>query len=390
MKYKITLVILVLAIFLFLMVACEGPDQPTYTSANDPNPTGLNPATINSISPDSGYFVDRVTITGTGFNTDPAYTFVAVGNLLGKILSISPTELTIKLPYYSDETVDLKIAIKGSEFWSNSVPFTFYDASPLLKVIDEEIVWPNGVAVDNDDNVYIGSADEGIIYQIDPSGNKTEFAEVPISGSMEFGPENYLYICTQGDGKIVRVSPDGTTVEDVVEVESPIDFDWDADGNMYIVSNWIEAEEMGGIFRYDTAGNLTLLVTLGSCKCLRIFENILVVSDIWEGNILRYDITASGLENEEVIYAGDSPLGIEFDVEGTLYFTEAWEVSLYSMKPEAGASVDVLYKDQLETPMHYLTFYKKNMYIVYPGWADVGKTFSVYLAIDQAPNHGRP
>jgi sugar lactone lactonase YvrE len=387
MKFKITMVILAFTIFMVLMIACEGPDQPTYNENNDPNPTGNPAAVISSLSPTEGFLKDVITINGSGFNTTPEYNLVAFGTQVANCISASATKLEVIAPNLSDETVNVKMAVKGSEFWSNELEFTFYNT---LEVIDEEIVWPNGVAVDDNDNVYIGSADEGIIYKIDPDGNKTEFAEVPISGSMEFGPENYLYICAQGEGKIVRVSPDGNTIEDVVEVESPIDFDWDANGDMYIVSNWIEAEEMGGIFRYDTGGNLTQLVTLGSCKCLRIFENILVVSDIWEGNILRYDITASGLENETVILSDFTALGIEFDANGMLYFTHAWEETLYFMEPEEGAEMQVMYDGQLMTPMHYLTFYKKKMYIVYPGWGDVGMTMSAYIGVDQAPNYGRP
>jgi sugar lactone lactonase YvrE len=155
---------------------------------------------------------------------------------------------------------------------------------------------------------------------------------------------------------------------------------------MYIVSNG------GAIYKYDTSGGLNEVASIGSPKCLRIFENILVVSDIWNGNILRYDITASGLENEQVIYTNEDsgPLGIEFDVNGMLYFSQAWNTSLYVMQPEAGAAVEEIYADQLMTPMHYLTFYGKKMYIVYPGWADVGTTMSAYIGVEQAPNYGRP
>jgi len=381
MKFKITLVILAFTIFMVLMIACEGPDQPTYTADNDPNPTGKTAAVISSISPTEGYLKDVVTIHGSGFDATPENNFVAFGNLVAKCVSATADMLEVVAPNINDATVNVKVAVKASEFWSNETEFTFYNT---LAVIDEEIVWPNGVAVDDNDNVYIGSADEGIIYRIDPAGTKTEFASVPISGSMEFGPENYLYICTQGEGKIVRVSPDGTTVEDVVEVDSPIDFDWDAAGNMYIVSNG------GAIYKYDTAGGLTEVASIGSPKCLRVFENILVVSDIWDGNIWRYDITASGLENEQVILSDFTPLGIEFDADGMLYFTHAWETSLYVMEPEAGAEVEEIYSGQLMSPMHYLTFYGKKMYIVYPGWGDVGMTMSAYIGVEQAPNYGRP
>ena len=325
-----------------------------------------------------------VKIYGSGFSTEAENNFVSFGVKVAEVITATPTMLEVKAPNISGEDVNVKVAVKGSEYWSDEVGFSFLDA---LSVVDEEIVWPNGVAVDDSENVYIGSADEGVIYKIAPDGNKTEFAYESISGAMEFGPDNYLYVCEQGEGKIVRISPDGGTVEDVVEIESPIDFDWDSNQDMYIISNWIDAEEMGGIFRYTSAGTLTQLVTLGSPKCIRIFNQNLYVSDIWDSQILKYDITTGGLENEEVVYEGDSPLGIEIDAEGTLYFTEAWETSLYTLTSDGDQ--EILYEDQLMTPMHYLTFYGKKMYIVYPGWGDVGTTMSAYIGVEQAPNYGR-
>lgn len=381
MKLKIMVVLLgiVLIIGLFL-IACESPDQPTYDSSHpDPNPTGVAPAEVDSVSPNTGYLKDIIKIYGSGFNSAPENNFVAFGTKVAEVFTATPTMLEVKAPNISGEDVGVKVAVKGSEFWSDEVDFTFQDA---LSVIDEEIVWPNGVAVDDSENVYIGSADEGIIYKIAPNGNKTEFAYESINGAMEFGPDNYLYICEQGEGKIVRISPDGGTVEDVVEVDSPIDFDWDASGNLYIVSNW------AGIYRYDSGGNLDEMVTLDNPKCIRVFENTLYCSDIWNSVILKYEITTSGLENEEIVYEGDSPLAIEVDADGTLYFTEAWETSLYTITSDG--TEEILYEGQLMTPMHYMTFYGKKMYIVYPGWGDVGMIMSAYIGVEQAPNYGRP
>jgi len=372
-----TCLITILAIF--LIGGCEGPDQPTYTADNDPNPTGLSPSAITVLSPQEGYLKDIVVISGSGFNTNPEYNVVAFGSKVAHIISVTSTQLEVQAPNISGETVDVKVAIKGSEFWSNELEFSFYDA---LETIDEEIVWPNGVAVDNDDNVYIGSAADEEILKIATDGTKSTFASVPVSGAIEFGPENYLYVCEQGEGKIIRISPDGGTIEDVVEVESPIDFDWDADGNMYIVANWT------GIFKLDTGNNLTQVAEVDNGKCIRIFENSLYISDIWNSAIIKYEITAAGIENEEVIYEGDSPLGIEVDENGTLYFTEAWETTLYAM--DADGNTEALYEGELMTPMHYLTFYKKKIFIVYPGWGDVGMTMSAYVGVEQAPNYGRP
>jgi sugar lactone lactonase YvrE len=288
----------------------------------------------------------------------------------------------VKTPVIIGETVKARVSIKGSEFWSNLMDYTFKKLSP--EILDDEISWPNGVAVDKDWNTYVASVNDEAIYKITPEGEKSTFAELPTSGAIEFGPDEYLYVCQQWEGKVVRVSPDGATVEDVVEVaggDGPIDFDWDAVGNMYIVSNW------AGIFKVDVGGTQTQVAEIDNPKSIRIFENTLTISDIWNSTIWKYDITESGLENQTAIYEGDSPLGLEMDELGNVYYTEAWQTTLYFQNEDGSGGA--MYEEQLETPMHYLTFYDRYMYIVYPGWADVGVVLRVYVGEMQAPNYGR-
>jgi sugar lactone lactonase YvrE len=363
----------------WLIISCQGPDQPTYDSGNpDPNPAGTTPAVMDSLTPAVGYLKDVVIINGNGFNATPEFNVVAFGSYVGTVLEATTTMLKVQAPDVSDETVNVKVAVKGAESWSNELAFTF---KPAVERIDEEIVWPNGVAVDDQGNVYVGSANDGVIYKITPDHEKTEFTSVSISGAMEFGPEGYLYVCVKGENKIVRVSPDGGTIEDVLEVDAPIDFDWDVNKNMYVVSDGL------GVVTFNSSGTQMDVDSVGSAKCLRVFGNHLYVSDIWNGSILRYEITATGLENPEVFLEGDSPLGVEFDTDGTMYYTEAWETSLYTVS--AGGETGVLFDGQLETPMHYLTFYGKAIYIVFPGWADVGVVLKTYIGVEQAPNYGR-
>jgi len=378
MKYKLLSVIIGLLLLAWLILSgCDTPSQPTFTAENDPNPTGLSAATITAIDPAEGYLKDIITITGSGFNTTPEFNLVAFGTKTGTIISATPTELKVQTPNIADETVPVKVAIKGSEAWSNELEFTFNATSAT---IDEEIVWPNGVDVDDAGNVYVGSATDGIIYKISPEGEKSEFATgVAVSGAIRFNAQHYLYVCLQHDGKIVRISPDGATVEDVVEAPGPIYFDWDANGNMYICAN------DSGILRLDGNGVLTAVAAVNTPKSCRVFGNHLYVTNIWDGQILRFEITADGLTNEEIIYEGTAPVGIEFDIEGTMYYTEAWDISMYTRKQDG--SEEVLYEGQLLTPMRYITFNKKTLYIVYPGWGDVGTVMKAYIGVEQAPRY---
>jgi hypothetical protein len=370
-------------LFGWLIVSCEGPDQPVYDSGNpDPNPPGTAAAVIDSLSPAEAYLKDTLTINGQGFNSTPEFNVVAFGTYMGVVTEATATMLKVQVPDVSGETVNVKVGVKGAEFWSNELEFTF---KPAVEIIDEEIAWPNGVAVDDDANIYVGSASDGMIYKITPDHEKTEFVPVAISGAMEFGPDGWLYVCMQGENKIVRVSPDGGTVEDAVEVDAPVDFDWDANKNMYVVSNG------GAIVTLNSAGTQIDVDSIGSPKCVRIFGNYLYVSDIWWmdeiGQILRYEITANGLENETQLLEGNFPLGIEFDIDGTMYYTQAWETSLFTV--DAAGETGVMFEGQLETPMHYLTYSGKAIYIVYPGWGEEGIVLKTYIGVEQAPNYGR-
>ena len=253
-----------------------------------------------------------------------------------------------------------------------------------MAVIDTTISWPNGVDVDDAGNVYIGSANDGVIYKIDASYSSTTFASVPVQGAIHFGPEGYLYVCEKNDGKIVRISPDGSTVEDVVEVSDVVDFDWDENGNMYIVSG------DNGLYMMASGSNSAdeLAVDLGSIKNCRVFGGYVYVSKIWESQITRFEIVEGGIGEEEMYLEADTPSSFEFDVNGTMYWAYAWGISLNAYAP-GGAEEAVLYEEELQTPMRYMVFHGQYLYVVYPGWADIGMTFRLFMNVEGAPRYGR-
>lgn len=383
MNTKFILLILAGACALFCL-ACEAPENPTFGPGHpDPNPTGLAAATVTAVEPSEGFLKDVITIRGSGFNTTPSFNLVQFGNRTGVVLAATATELSVETPNFSDETVAVRVAVKGSEFWSNQMSFTF---KPTLAIIDEEISWPKGVAVDDSDNVYVGSGNDGIIFKITPDGVKSEFAHVAVNGAIHFGPDDFLYVSDQGEHKIARVSPDGGTVEDYFlgDSLSIVDFDWDANGNLYVVAN------DAGVFRRDPAGGVSMVADLHTPKSCRVFQNHLYVTDIWDtGSVWRYDITASGLENGEIIYtnADVPPVGLEVDSEGTVYISEAWDAHLLAIRGDG--STERLYEGELAAQLRYLTFHKKTIYAVQPGGGDVGTVFAAYIGVEQAPNLGR-
>ncbi|MCJ7802784.1 MAG: IPT/TIG domain-containing protein, partial [Candidatus Marinimicrobia bacterium] len=231
-----------------LFTGCEKIEHTVYGSDNpDPNPTGSSPAVITDVTPSEGYLKDIVTINGSGFSTTPEENLVSFGQMVGVTVAATSTSLQVETPIITGQTVEVKVAVKGSEFWSNSGEFTFKDAVAL---IHDDINWPMGVDADADGNVYVGSAGDGVIYMISPEGDLSVFAEVEPSGAIRFGPENWLYVCQSWEGTVTRISPDGSTSELFAESDGAIDIDWDAAGNAYILQNG-----GGGVERIDTSGN---------------------------------------------------------------------------------------------------------------------------------------
>jgi sugar lactone lactonase YvrE len=388
MKADSLLLLLIVACF-SIFISCEGPENPSFGPNHpDPNPTGKVPATITAVDPPQGFLRDVVTIRGSGFDPTPAFNLVAFGNKTGTVLTATATQLTVEAPNVTDETVKVRVAVKGSELWSNELDFTFL---PTLRIISEEISWPNGIAVDDAENVYVGSANDGVILKFAPDGTSSEFAAVPVKGAMEFGPQGFLYVCEKDEGKVVRISSDGSTIEDVAAVENATDFDWDANGNLYIVS----ADY--GIFRLTPGGELTEMVgDIGAVKNCRVFGDHLYVNKIWDSVISRFPITASGLGEEEIYLDlggtdTDAPSSFDFDEQGTMYWAHAWVGNLYAYHQDG--TQETLYEGQLkdaaDSPLRYLTFYKKTVYCVFPGWADIGTAMSAYIGVMQAPNYGR-
>ena len=374
---------------LIMVVACETPENPVYDSSNpDPNPPGTPAATVTGVIPAAALPGKTVSVMGSGFNTNPSANLVSFGPNAATVTSATTTQLDVTVPLASG-AVDVKVGVRGSVNWSNEVPFVIESfipdiANPVVETIDEEIVWPMGVAVDASGNVYVGSANDEVIYQITPAGEKSEFASVPVVGHIHFGPEGYLYVSEKWEGKIVRISPDGTTIEDVAEVSDAGDFDWDENGNMWILS--IDY----GVFVMSPGGSPTeVLGDMGSVKNLRVFDGYLYVSNIWDQILTRHEINGTSLgEAEEYLSIDDSgPSSFDFDENGVMYYAYAWETSLYVYAP-GGAEEALFYEEELETPMRYMYYHGDKIYIVFPGWADVGKVISVYIGVNQAPRYG--
>jgi sugar lactone lactonase YvrE len=371
-------------IFAALFSSCDHDGE--LTSYEDPNPANAGTPVLNLVNPANGVAGDTIVISGNGFNTNPAYNFVSFGTECGTVISSTNNELKVVLPNIQNKTVQVKVSVKGSVYWSNAADFVFRN---VVEIIDEGIADPTGVAVDEYGNVYVGSIADRTIYKITTDGQKSVFvSDVDVDGAIHFGPNNYLYACMQNSNKIVKISADGSVVEDFLAAPgNPIDFDWDKNGNLYVVMNW------DGIYKADSDGNLTSVASVSDALTCRVFEDFLYVCNSWSGNVIKFSITSSGELEEATRYsAGETTMGIEIDQNGTVYYDRYWKTSLYSI--DSDGNEKVLFENQLVSPMRYLCYQGKTIYAVQnegvdSGGGNTGQVIKMYVGVKQAPNYGR-
>ena len=94
-------------------------------------------------------------------------------------------------------------------------------------------------------------------------------------------------------------------------------------------------------------GSLTLIYDdAGSNRNCRIFDDYIYVNKVWGGEIQGYDIAGMMLEMKKCISRVIIRSALEFDVEGVMYWTTAWQTEVYLYAPR-GAEEAVIYEDEI-------------------------------------------
>ena len=374
---KVLYLLTILAVLTGLL--STGCEKPGLTEYNDPNPAGGNPPILSSVVPATAFLMDTVTISGSGFSGNVVHNFIKFGNKAATILSATASEIKAIVPEGSGDTVKVQVAVRGAVNWSEGIDFAF---KQTITILDEEIVHPCGVAVDKNGDVYVGGRGAQSIFKISSSGEKSVFvADIPVNGAMHFGPDNYLYVCEQDEGKIVRITSDGNTVEDFITANGPIDFDWDSNGTLYVVSNW------EGIYRKNASGALDYVVEDENIKTIRILNDKVYAGGSWANEGYRFDITGSGLENKEVIISADDLVfGMDLDINGRLYYGIYSDPTLHTL--DSDGTEGSMYGGMLTAPMRFMTYFGKCIYAVNTGGGDAGVVLKIYTGVEGIPRYG--
>lgn len=242
------------AVLLAFMACAEEDDPDVYDPNHEPGPQPV----ISSMDPaDSSYAgVGTITITGEHFTPITPYgeyNQVFFDALKAEIMDVTETEILINSPSYIADDIDVKVASRKSDLFSEPVKYKLKAAVDTAFGDLDNLPKPHviyGVASDLEGNVYIsatmqGEQLRGTLKKIDPNGethiilidgsDQTDYLK---ANTMKYGPDNKLYVgVVLGRPKQIRTIDPETGVEEIFVTISviPRDMDFDMNDNLWIV-----------------------------------------------------------------------------------------------------------------------------------------------------------
>lgn len=186
---------------MLLLHSCA--DDPADSIYNPNAPSGSTPI-INSIAVAGGgdglAGVSTIVISGNNFSTDTGKIIVFFDAVRAKNISATVTEITVKAPNFSKDSVKIRVSIQGAELFSTEKYFDLKAAVAEfggVKAIEEAY----GIACDKTGNLYAAMASSGIgigIRKYTPAGDTSSYAPrggVDIWSGLKIGPAGILYSC---------------------------------------------------------------------------------------------------------------------------------------------------------------------------------------------------
>jgi len=299
---KVILAVLLLTTIILFFLNCqnENPD-----SIFDPDVVNGSTPIVNDVSPkDSAYAsVGQITITGQNFSTDASNNLVFFDGEKAEIIAASATQLTVKPPLIVGDTLEIKVSVRGAQFFSEPFP---YRLKPAV------LVWGNlmdtnskgyAIAADLTGNVYV-DIEGKIIKKINLNGEAGHYADVTFlkANGMKMGPDTTLY-AAYGAGRVKKISTIATDQTEGTFAsfgDVPQDLDFDADGNV-----WAAAGDDVYFVKFDDGSATAVKAFPVALKTVRVFDGYLYISgkseDTGEAKIWRCEILSETLGDEEVV-----------------------------------------------------------------------------------------
>jgi hypothetical protein len=387
----------------FIFFSCE-------EKTDDPADTEVPSPVITSINPVEGYPGEEVMIMGENFNAVASLNLIEIDSNGVSLASVTPNEgsetmLKFTRPNVSGVGVSISANLKvrnvedTEEKVSNSVSIVLLPIFDIITVAGLPKT-KGGLAFDADGNLYARGQDPAEVYKITPDGVESYFGQTHWGeGEMHFGPDGYLYAAVVwGDYGIVRIPPGGGDYEEYMpantDVDSPFDFGWDSDGNMYI------GTADGTIYRRSaTADTATLIKSYGKWGSpMRYYDGDLYwytkndtaaaaggQNGLWKAPVPAEGDTISPASSTQILASDDyNPSGLAIDGMGNTYLMDGWNAdstitTSQLVRVTPGGEVENVYELPTENP-NKATWHNDKLYVAAGNQGN--KIYVIYLGPD--------
>jgi sugar lactone lactonase YvrE len=279
---------------------------------------------VTAIHPPCAIEGGRIAIQGSGFPVDgPSLPEVRIGDLPARVVYASSTEIAVIVP---PGLLAGRAAVRLA-----STPDDAAAAVQIAAPFATGLHQVDNPVFDREDNLYLtysGTRGQQVpvsIFRVRSNGTREPFATGIVNPtSMAIDPDDQLFVSSRFEGVVYRVSPDGSTSPFASDLGVACGLAFASDGTLYV------GDRSGTIFRVDRgdrAGRATPFVSLpGSVAAFHLAFGPDGALYVTGPTLASYDelyrIAPDGTVTTRYARFG-RPQGLAFDRHGTLFVIEA-------------------------------------------------------------------
>lgn len=368
-----------LMIAFLALSACDVGDP---GSLYDPDVTDGPAPVVSAVSPGGVVLagIDEITITGQNFSAEPSENTVLFEDgagvvSQGTVLSASPTELRVRVPNTPNPNIRLRVSVRGSQNFSNAVPFPLSPAVVPFGDLDTGIQEdPRGITSDASGTLYATIYQLGQpigIKQFTPEGVRSDYSgqealwvglTPSADGEALVGARQIraLFLLPEGDDRSTfAVTPNGTTLSALTTTPG---------GTIWAGGSHSSATT-ASLYRVDSDGTVTAFPFEPTVRGLASTDEALYAATatvsggiVSQSAVYRFPFGADGsIGSGGVIYNVTAELGAGIGAnavavarDGTVFVATNAADPVVQVSPDGAASI--LYPGVLPTPITALSW----------------------------------